>query len=113
LVEHERLAGQAIDRGRLDPRVAVSPKIARVQPIKNQTDYIHAAILTYLSSGEYTGGLIAAGAQGFASSWGSNRDFSTIGRLKSFCFWGQNRDFSTFRDGIAPLIFINRISKEH
>ena len=56
LVEDERLAGQPIDRGRLDPRIAVSPKIARVQSIENQTDCIHAAILTYLAPGEHTGG---------------------------------------------------------
>jgi len=28
-----------------------------VQSIKNQADCIHAAILTYLAPGEYTGGL--------------------------------------------------------
>jgi len=46
LVEHERLAGQPIDRGRLDPRIAIGSEIARVQSIKYQTYCIHAAIVT-------------------------------------------------------------------
>jgi hypothetical protein len=47
LIEKERLAGKAIHRGRFYPGIAVSAEVARVQPIENQTNCIHAAIVIH------------------------------------------------------------------
>ena len=44
-VEQKRLAGQLVERGRIDPGVAVCAYVARVQPVDNQTDGIHAGFV--------------------------------------------------------------------
>ena len=45
LVEDHRLAGQPVQRRRLDPRVSVGAEVARVQPVDDKADGIHAAIV--------------------------------------------------------------------
>ncbi len=45
LVEDHRLAGQPVQGRRFDPRVAVRAEVARVQPVDDQADGIHAAIV--------------------------------------------------------------------
>ena len=41
LVEDHRLAGQAVDRGRVDPAIAEGPQVSRMQPIDDQADGVH------------------------------------------------------------------------